>query len=124
MDESYDLVIIGGGSGGLTAAGFAAQLGVRVALVEKHRIGGDCTWTGCVPSKALLKAAKARTAARYGICTAPPTVDMSQVREYLRRVMAEVYQYETPEQLARQGSEALQPARRAQRTRSGSTRGT
>jgi pyruvate/2-oxoglutarate dehydrogenase complex dihydrolipoamide dehydrogenase (E3) component len=111
VDESYDLVIIGGGSGGLTAAGFAAQLGVRVALVEKHRIGGDCTWTGCVPSKALLKAAKvaheARTAARYGICTAPPTVDMSQVREYLRRVMAEVYQYETPEQLAHQGVEVI-----------------
>ena len=57
MNEAYDLVIIGGGSAGLTAAGFAVQLGARTALVEKHRIGGDCTWTGCVPSKTLLKAA-------------------------------------------------------------------
>jgi pyruvate/2-oxoglutarate dehydrogenase complex dihydrolipoamide dehydrogenase (E3) component len=53
MSKSYDLVIIGGGSAGLTAAGFAAQLGQRVALIEKDRLGGDCTWTGCVPSKTL-----------------------------------------------------------------------
>ncbi len=56
--HEFDLVIIGAGSAGLTAAGFAAQLGAKVALVEKNRIGGDCTWTGCVPSKALLKAAR------------------------------------------------------------------
>ena len=56
----FDLAIIGAGSGGLTAAAFAAQLGARVALIEKDRIGGDCTWTGCVPSKALLKAAQRR----------------------------------------------------------------
>jgi len=64
----YDLVVIGAGSGGLVGARFAAQLGARVALIEKNRIGGDCTWTGCVPSKALIKAArvahKVRTAAR------------------------------------------------------------
>ena len=69
--RDFDLVIIGAGSGGLTAAAFAAQLGAKVALVEKHRIGGDCTWTGCVPSKALLKAAKVahevRNSARFGI---------------------------------------------------------
>ena len=51
MDQTYDLLIIGSGSAGLTAARFAAQLGVRVALVEKDRVGGDCTWTGCVPAK-------------------------------------------------------------------------
>ena len=53
----YDLIIIGAGSAGLTAAGFAAQLGLKVALAEKNRVGGDCTWTGCVPSKSLPKAA-------------------------------------------------------------------
>ena len=58
MGETYDLIIVGGGSTGLTAAGFAIQLGAHVALVEKHRTGGDCTWAGCVPSKALLKAAR------------------------------------------------------------------
>jgi glutathione reductase (NADPH) len=56
--ERYDLVVIGAGSGGLVAARFAAKLGAKVALAEKNRIGVDCTWTGCVPSKALLKAAK------------------------------------------------------------------
>ncbi len=111
MKETYGLIVIGAGSAGLTAAGFAAQRGVRVALVEKHRVGGDCTWTGCVPSKALLKVAKvaheARTAAHYGICTAPPTVSMSKVRAYVRRVMAEIYEHETPERLAHQGVEVI-----------------
>ena len=82
--HDFDLVIIGAGSGGLTAAGFAAQLGAKVALVEKNRIGGDCTWTGCVPSKALLKAAKiaheVRTATRFGISANPPIVEMAKVR--------------------------------------------
>ena len=86
--KDYDLVIIGAGSGGLVAAGFAAKLGAKVALVEKHRIGGDCTWTGCVPSKALIKAAKIaheiRTASKYGINTSGPMIDMAAVRYYVR----------------------------------------
>src|SRR5215467_10582931 len=93
----YDLVVIGAGSGGLVGARFAAQLGAKVALIEKNRIGGDCTWTGCVPSKALIKAAKVahevRTAARYGICTSAPMVDMSSVREYVRSAMDDVYEH-------------------------------
>lgn len=103
----YDLVIIGAGSGGLTAAGFAARLGAKVALVERHRIGGDCTWTGCVPSKALLRAAKiahhARSAAHYGITTSAPVADMRRVRDYVRAAIQEVYQWERPEELTRQG---------------------
>ncbi|MEW5961371.1 MAG: FAD-dependent oxidoreductase [Chloroflexota bacterium] len=79
MNKSYDLVIIGGGSAGLTAAGFAVQLGRRVALVEKYRLGGDCTWSGCVPSKTLLKTAKVahemRVANRYGLASVEPQVD-------------------------------------------------
>jgi len=55
--NEYDLIVIGAGSAGVWAAPFAARLGARVALVEKERIGGDCTNYGCVPSKALLKAA-------------------------------------------------------------------
>lgn len=106
-ETNYDLVIIGAGSGGLTAAGFAAQLGAKVALVEKSRIGGDCTWTGCVPSKALLKAAKVahevRSAARYGIGTSPPAADMQKVREYIRAAIQQVYQFESPQELQREG---------------------
>jgi pyruvate/2-oxoglutarate dehydrogenase complex dihydrolipoamide dehydrogenase (E3) component len=106
VSSHYDLVVIGAGSGGLVGARFAAQLGAKVALIEKNRIGGDCTWTGCVPSKALIKAAKVaheiRTAARYGISTSAPVADMSAVREYVRGAMNAVYEFETPEALARE----------------------
>ena len=109
MTNSYDLVVIGAGSGGLVAARFASQLGAKVALVEKNRIGGDCTWTGCVPSKALLKAARVahqvRRASDYGISSSPPTVDMAQVRAYVRGAIQAVYQEETPEQLKSEGIE-------------------
>jgi len=111
MNDRYDVVVIGAGSGGLVGARFAAQLGAKVALVEKNRIGGDCTWTGCVPSKALLKAAKVaheiRTSARYGINTAASITDMSAVREYIRRAMESVYRFETPEKLAEEGVEVI-----------------
>ncbi|MCS7079889.1 MAG: FAD-dependent oxidoreductase [Chloracidobacterium sp.] len=116
MADRFDIVIIGAGSGGLTAAGFAAQLGAKVALVEKHRIGGDCTWTGCVPSKALLKAAKVahevRRAHRYGIAVEPPCTDMARVRAYVQSAISEVYAHEAPDVLRRNGIEVvLAPAR-------------
>jgi pyruvate/2-oxoglutarate dehydrogenase complex dihydrolipoamide dehydrogenase (E3) component len=116
MADQYDLVIIGAGSGGLTAASFALQLGAKVALVEKQRIGGDCTWTGCVPSKALLKAAKvaheARGGQKYGVSVEGLRVDMAQVKAYVQRAIAEVYQHESPEQLRAMGLDViLAPAR-------------
>lgn len=116
MPDHYDLIIIGAGSGGLTAANFAARLGVDVALVEKHRIGGDCTWTGCVPSKALLKAARvahqARNAARYGLLVEPPRADMARVRAFVRQAIAGVYEHETPERLAESGIDLVPGAAR------------
>jgi len=100
MTDTYDLIVIGAGSGGLTAAGFAAKLGARTALVERARVGGDCTWTGCVPSKALIRVARAaheaRTAAQFGIQTGPPTVDMAAVRAYVQGVVAQIAAQETP----------------------------
>ena len=54
----FDLVVIGGGSGGLVVAAGGATLGAKVALVEKDRLGGDCLWYGCVPSKTLIKSAR------------------------------------------------------------------
>lgn len=50
----YDMIVIGGGSAGLTSSGIAASLGAKTIMIEAHRLGGDCTWTGCIPSKALL----------------------------------------------------------------------
>ena len=55
MNSRFDLAVIGAGSAGLVAATFAARIGAKVALVERDRIGGDCTWTGCVPSKGDYK---------------------------------------------------------------------
>jgi len=107
VNQTYDLVIIGSGSAGLTAAAFAIQLGARVALVEKSRVGGDCTWSGCVPSKTLLKTAKIahqmRTAAVHGLTSVEPVVDLSRVMAHVRSVVAEVYQHESPESLSADG---------------------
>src|ERR1700736_3495530 len=105
--EGYDFVVIGAGAGGLTAARFAAQLGAKVALVERDRIGGDCTWTGCVPSKSLIRIAKAaheiRTVERFGVRGGPCTVDMSQVHDYVQRKVQQIYQPTSPESLEREG---------------------
>jgi pyruvate/2-oxoglutarate dehydrogenase complex dihydrolipoamide dehydrogenase (E3) component len=91
---SYDLVIVGMGSGGLSAAEFAAGLGLRVAAVERARLGGDCLWTGCVPSKALLATAKVahtmRTAHRVGITAVEPEIDLPTVWRRVRAVQAEI----------------------------------
>jgi heterodisulfide reductase subunit A-like polyferredoxin len=73
-----DICVIGAGSGGLSVAAAAAQLGVSVALIEKHKMGGDCLNYGCVPSKALIAAARRahlmRTCAPFGIVPTNPTV--------------------------------------------------
>ena len=107
VNQNYDLIIIGGGSAGLTAAGFAVQLGKKVALVEKDRLGGDCTWTGCVPSKALLKSAKVahdmRHAASYGVGPAEPVIDIRTVLAHVRSVVGQVYQPESPDALRADG---------------------
>ena len=58
MTSDYDMIVIGGGAAGLTAAGLSASLGAKTALIEYRRLGGDCTWYGCIPSKTLLNAAK------------------------------------------------------------------
>ena len=58
MSETYDLIVIGGGSAGLVAAGGAGIFGAKVALIEKNLLGGDCLYTGCVPSKSLIRSAK------------------------------------------------------------------
>ena len=87
----FDLVVIGGGAGGLVVAAGGATLGAKVALVEKHRLGGDCLWYGCVPSKTLIKSARIawqmRNAERWAIPAASPTVDLAQVMERVAGVI-------------------------------------
>ena len=104
---AYDLAILGGGAAGLAAADFALSLGLRVALIERTRPGGDCTWSGCVPSKTLLQSARVaqtvRRASLYGVAAGPPEVDFKAVMARVHAVIAEVYAAESPEALRRKG---------------------
>ncbi len=91
--DRYHLVVLGGGTAGLVAAAGAAGLGARVALIEKHLLGGDCLNYGCVPSKALIRsarvAAEVRDAARFGVRVAGDvSVDFAAVMERMRRLRA------------------------------------
>ncbi|MEP7290325.1 MAG: FAD-dependent oxidoreductase [Chloroflexota bacterium] len=111
MSEGYDLIVIGGGSAGLTAAVFGNGLGKKIALIECDRVGGDCTWTGCIPSKALLKVARVahhiRSADQFGITVGAPVIDMAAVRQYVERTIRDVYKFETPEALEKRGIEIV-----------------
>ncbi len=90
----YDLTIIGGGSGGLTAARIATGLGANVLLIDKERLGGDCLHYGCVPSKSLIHVARvaqqARGAARLGLFLANPDIDMAKVSRHIQEVIRRV----------------------------------
>jgi len=105
----YDLVVIGGGSAGLTAAIVGGRVGAKTLLVDKKRLGGDCTYYGCVPSKALIKCAKVAhqtsEADRYGVKVAGAEVSWPDVMKYVWDVVAEVAAGETPEVLAEHGVE-------------------
>jgi pyruvate/2-oxoglutarate dehydrogenase complex dihydrolipoamide dehydrogenase (E3) component len=99
----YDLVVIGGGVGGLQTAVGAARLGASVALVEKRKLGGDCLYHGCVPSKTLVRTARssyqARSAGAFGVLTDNIRVDYARVRDRLARVIARVGQRDSAERL-------------------------
>lgn len=96
----YNLVVVGGGTAGLVAAAGAAGLGARVALIEKHLMGGDCLNTGCVPSKALIRAARAvtavRDAGRFGVrVDGQVQVDFAAVMERMRRIRADLSSHDS-----------------------------
>src|SRR5271156_4025936 len=90
----FDLLVIGAGAAGLSAAAGAAQLGVKTALVERDRMGGDCLNIGCVPSKALLAAAHAanaiRGSGRFGLIAPMPVIDWDAVRGHVQGVIAAI----------------------------------
>ncbi len=89
-----DILIIGAGSGGLSVAAGAVQMGADVTLLEGHKMGGDCLNYGCVPSKALIASAKAaygqRHSAQFGVDDAPGTVDYAAVMEHVADVIAQI----------------------------------
>ena len=108
MSTSYDVIVIGGGSAGLYAATAAKSQGAKVCLIEKSKLGGECTWTGCIPSKALIKSAQVmqylKTSRSYGIdIKGNYQHDCSGVLDHVREVVNEIYVHETPAEFEKKG---------------------
>ncbi|MDC7238952.1 MAG: FAD-dependent oxidoreductase [Spirochaetales bacterium] len=104
--NKYDIVVIGAGSGGITSAVTAAGFGKKVLLVDKALPGGECTWSGCVPSKALIHEAKKAHTVRSAFDGY--RADRKAVMDYVRSVRENIYAHETPEALAKSGIDFLQ----------------
>ena len=106
------LLSLGGGSAGLVLAVAGAKLGKKTALVEKHHLGGDCLWTGCVPSKALLKAAKVanyfRNSETYGIPSVKTNPDFQHVMNYVRSTQNHIEEeHDNPERFRDMGVDVI-----------------
>ena len=106
-----DMCVVGAGSGGLSVAAGAAQMGADTVLIERGRMGGDCLNYGCVPSKALLAAGHAaeavRRAARFGV-SAAPTVDFAAVHDHVQGVIADIAPHDSVERFAGLGVRVIQ----------------
>ncbi len=107
----YDLAIIGGGSGGITAAKVGRFFAKRIALLDKQRLGGDCLYYGCVPSKALIKASRvaheAATASRWGLTAGGLHAPLSEVNARVQRAIADVGVLDSADSLAGIGVDVL-----------------
>lgn len=111
-----DLCVIGAGSGGLSVAAGAAQMGAEVVLLERAKMGGDCLNYGCVPSKSLLAAAHAahvvRNAGRFGVGTADPSIDHAAVRDHVHGVIAAIAPHDSQERFEGLGVRVIREAGR------------
>lgn len=114
MSDTYDLIVIGGGSAGLVAAGGAASLGARVALIEKNALGGDCLYTGCVPSKTLIKSARfahqLKRAADFGFQISNygfQNRSFSSITDRVRSVIEIIEHHDAPEVFEAMGAEII-----------------
>ncbi len=107
-----DLVIIGGGAGGLVVASVAGQLGLKVTLIEKEdKLGGDCLHYGCVPSKTLIQAAKVASLMRrgdeFGLPSLQPEVDLGKVNDHVGSVIEHIQHHDDPERFRGYGCEVI-----------------
>ena len=111
MAVEYDLVVIGGGSGGLVVASAAAQLKAKVALIERDRLGGDCLWFGCVPSKSLIHASRVayevKNAAKFGIYTDNYNINFAKVASHVQQVISTIQPHDSPERFESLGVEVI-----------------
>lgn len=110
--EPFDIAVIGAGTGGLVTAAGASQFGARVALIEKDKLGGECLYTGCVPSKTLIKAAKVaglvRRAEEFGIRVSSYEIDFPAVMARVRKVIETVGEHDSPERFRKLGVTVIQ----------------
>lgn len=107
MTSRYDLIVIGGGTAGLVSAAGAASLGARVALVERDKLGGECLYTGCVPTKALIKSARVASlvehSGEYGIRTSGYEVDFPAVMDRMTRAIQKAGEHDDPDRFRKMG---------------------
>jgi pyruvate/2-oxoglutarate dehydrogenase complex dihydrolipoamide dehydrogenase (E3) component len=115
-EERFDVCVIGAGSGGLSIAAGTAQLGLKTALIEKAEMGGECLNTGCVPSKALLQAARVaqnfRKADAFGIKAQEPDIDFSAVKDHVFGVIAAIAPHDSQERFEGLGVSVIRAAAR------------
>jgi pyruvate/2-oxoglutarate dehydrogenase complex dihydrolipoamide dehydrogenase (E3) component len=110
MKFTHDAIVIGGGAAGLTAAGGCALFGLKVALIEAHEMGGECLNNGCVPSKALLTAAKRAAEGgkdAFGVALAAPQVTWSGVHQHIHNAIAHIAPHDSPERFEEMGCEVI-----------------
>ncbi len=110
--ERFDLAVIGGGTAGLVTAAVSAGIGARTALVERNRLGGECLWTGCVPSKAMIRSASVlasiRRAEEFGIRAGEAEADFAAVMARVRRTIAAIEPHDSPERFRGMGVDVVQ----------------
>lgn len=112
MSERFDIVVIGGGTAGLVTASGCARLGRRVALIEREALGGDCLWTGCVPTKALVASARLahqiRHADRWGLERAEPTYTPRSVMGSMREMQRIAGKHDDPAKFRALGIDVIE----------------
>ena len=108
----FDIVFIGGGAGGLFGASVAKALGAKACIIDKKRLGGDCTWYGCVPSKALLKSSQVacllKNASQFGLKTSGALeFEYGSVMDHVRDVVNDIAKHHEPEDFQKRGIEII-----------------
>ena len=114
MSEQFDVIVLGGGTAGLVAASGCARLGRRVALIEREALGGDCLWTGCVPTKALVASAKLahqmRHAEKFGLEPVAVKISPKAIMDSMREQRRIISRHDDPEKFRKLGIDVIEGA--------------